>query len=254
MSGGRLWLYAERASQLLNKATDYNHVELAKRAVGDADRRLLSARNEFRDAKKVFSQVTGTRIKHQQEINALLHRKPNWTTTELGEFTRLCQVEHGVEQAEQTARKTLEACEEAVNVSQSSYLNALREHYHQEQLWSEKGRRISTYGTLSLILFNSVLFLASMLLIEPRKREAIATRVAQDNRMFTKTELNAIATRLDQRLNHLENQLVAEQRMVEQKTTDQQAPCTKNEMLGLEKKDWITVATFGTVLAIGLLK
>ncbi|CAJ0639126.1 10751_t:CDS:2 [Entrophospora sp. SA101] len=48
--------------------------------------------------------------------------------------------------------------------------------YHEEQVWSDKIRSASTYGTISLILLNFILFICVQTVFEPRKRQKLADK------------------------------------------------------------------------------
>ncbi len=52
-------------------------------------------------------------------------------------------------------------------------MNSMRERYQQEQLWSDKIRKMSTYGTFGLLTFNLILFIMIQFVFEPRKRKRL---------------------------------------------------------------------------------
>lgn len=199
-SAAWFWKRVDALLRVINRVSEYDHVELARQAVVEADTRLADTRKRFKEAKEIFEDVSEKQRKHQQDINALLHRKPNWSSQELAQFTEMCQVEHEVHKSAISAKRNLTALEEQVEHQQSKYMSSIREHYHEEQVWAEKGRRISTYGTLGLILFNSAVFLLSVTVIEPGKREAIAQRVISMNKEITTQELRDIESRLGGKL------------------------------------------------------
>jgi hypothetical protein len=78
----------------------------------------------------------------------------------------------------------------------TAYLNSVRTHYNEELLWSEKGRRLSNYWTSALILLNSMLFGLSITLFEPRKRQAVAERVANDTKAIFRDEIGQLESKL----------------------------------------------------------
>lgn len=51
--------------------------------------------------------------------------------------------------------------------------NLILKRYHEEQIWSDKIRKLSTYGTLLLLVINLLSFFALHLLFEPRKRRKL---------------------------------------------------------------------------------
>jgi len=180
-SSSRIHGALQNANKVLNKLASYEEVEAAKEAVSRAEHKLFSVRKGFQKAKAEFEKVSVQQHHQQKKINELLHRKPEWESTELVEFTELCQTEHEITKASQSAKQHLVEAEKEVDLSLTTYLNALREHYHQEQVWAEKGRRISTFFSFGLVVFNSLLFLISIFVVEPRKRESVAKRVFDMN-------------------------------------------------------------------------
>lgn len=50
------------------------------------------------------------------------------------------------------------------------------ERYHEEQLWSDKIRSVSTYGTWALMVVNLILFVAVQTVFEPYKRKRLTDR------------------------------------------------------------------------------
>lgn len=53
---------------------------------------------------------------------------------------------------------------------------SIMERYHEEQLWSDKIRSVSTYGTWALMVVNLLLFVAVQTVFEPRKRKRLTDR------------------------------------------------------------------------------
>jgi uncharacterized protein (UPF0333 family) len=49
------------------------------------------------------------------------------------------------------------------------YMNNLRKRYHEEQVWTDKWRILSTYGTWGLIGLNSIVFLVSQYMFRQRE-------------------------------------------------------------------------------------
>uniref|UniRef100_A0A7S3V0H8 Sensitive to high expression protein 9, mitochondrial n=1 Tax=Aplanochytrium stocchinoi TaxID=215587 RepID=A0A7S3V0H8_9STRA len=179
-----------RITDITNRLTAYDTVECAKALVGEADREYIDARTERKTLSCQYQNSLEERHKLQQSINSLLHRKQNWSSIELLEFTDLCQKEHTIEQKEMSLKSKLQQAEYKLEEAHSQYMNALRDHYHEEQIWSEKGRRMSTYVTWGLFLFNSCLFIVSIAYVEPKKRQAIVEKVT-DNIIHLHTERTA---------------------------------------------------------------
>lgn len=98
------------------------------------------------------------------------------------------------------AKEQLESIERKAEEAASRLSASILARYHEEQIWSDKIRRMSTWGTWGLMGVNVLLFLVFQVLIEPwrRKRlvigfedkvmEALAEREAVPVGIITKIE------------------------------------------------------------------
>ncbi|RKP22673.1 mitochondrial distribution and morphology family 33, partial [Syncephalis pseudoplumigaleata] len=158
----------------LNQLTGYDEVARLKQK-----KAFLAARERLRRAKSVYEESVGQRAYGQREINALLQRKHMWTDDDVTRFTRLYRDEHSNEQAELAAKAESAQAEAEVEHRYDRLVDAIRARYHEEQLWSDKIRGASTYGTLALMLINVLLFISVQMIFEPRKREKLGQHVEQ---------------------------------------------------------------------------
>ncbi|KAI8051684.1 Mdm33 family-domain-containing protein [Syncephalis plumigaleata] len=163
----------------LNQVTGYDEVVQLKQKVVDSEKAFLAARERLRRAKSIYEEAVGQRAHGQREINALLQRKHAWTDEDVTRFTRLYRDEHSNEQAELAAKSESASAETEVEHRYDRLVDAIRARYHEEQLWSDKIRGASTYGTLALMLINVLLFLSVQTIFEPRKREKLGQHVEQ---------------------------------------------------------------------------
>lgn len=58
-------------------------------------------------------------------------------------------------------------------------MKAVMVRYHEEQIWSDRMRGMSTYGSLVVAGLNAVLFVLAILLVEPYKRRRLAETFEQ---------------------------------------------------------------------------
>lgn len=82
-----------------------------------------------------------------------------------------------LEQDEYESKAENEVLEKKVDQAHQDLINAMRERYQEEQLWSDKIRRTSTFGTFGLMFVNFLLFLVLQMYIEPRKRRRLVNEV-----------------------------------------------------------------------------
>jgi hypothetical protein len=81
----------------------------------------------------------------------LLSRKSTWSDDDVGRFTRLVRQDHIYEQAEVRAKEAAAKAEDDVDKEFSALMRAILNRYHEEQVWSDKIRSASTYGSLAVI-------------------------------------------------------------------------------------------------------
>lgn len=161
----------QEISSTINQVTGYAECEKLRVSVKNADQRFQELKEALRHSRMVLDQAIQSRCQCQKELNALLQRKQSWLDEDLLRFTELYRKEMRLEQAELEAKLSSEKLEKDVDAAHQALMDALRERYQEEQLWSDKIRRLSTYGTFSLMSLNVLLFLVIQLMIEPRKRE-----------------------------------------------------------------------------------
>jgi len=91
----------------------------------------------------------------------------------LERFTELYRSDHANEQAEFAAQERLAQAERTADEAQAQLGRSILARYHEEQIWSDKIRRASTWGTWGLMGFNVLLFIVVQLGLEPWKRKRL---------------------------------------------------------------------------------
>ncbi|AOW04796.1 sensitive to high expression protein 9-like protein, mitochondrial [Yarrowia lipolytica] len=161
------------AGQTLNEVTGYKAIEKLKLSIEKLEDEVLEARAEVREAKRMYSDAISERSNSQREVNELLQRKHNWTPADLERFTELYRNDHANEHSVNDAKKRLGECEHHVEDLTLQLSKQILTRYHEEQIWSDKIRRASTWGTWILMGFNVVLFIVVQLGLEPWKRRRL---------------------------------------------------------------------------------
>ncbi|KAJ3298926.1 sensitivity to high expression protein she9 [Borealophlyctis nickersoniae] len=157
-------------SSLLNTATGYNVVQDCKNRVIAKDAELNAARRRADNAKRAYEATIEERRKCQKERSALLERKDSWVDTDVDRFTQLYRKDLSLEQNEAVAKQEYNKASEDFDRCHREYLNEIRERYIEEQLYSDKIRKASTWWTWGLISLHFALFVIIQLVVEPRKR------------------------------------------------------------------------------------
>ncbi|GAA5873670.1 hypothetical protein JCM16303_002552 [Sporobolomyces ruberrimus] len=163
----------------INEATGYEEIERLRISVGDKEKSLLDVRTKALNLKKDYAAKVKLRADSQREVNDLLQRKGSWSSADVLRFTELVQQDHENEQAEVRAKVAMETGDEEAEKGFQDFMQAILERYHEEQVWSDKIRAISTYGSLAITSLNVLLFIITLLLIEPWRRRRLVANVEE---------------------------------------------------------------------------
>lgn len=135
-----------------------------------------SSRDQMQQAKRAYESAIDTRSSTQREINELLQRKHLWSGEDVTRFTELYRLEHEHSQREIHAKEAYQHAEKQMDREYMGLAQSIMERYHEEQLWSDKIRSVSTYGTWALMVLNLVLFIMMQSIFEPYKRKRLTDR------------------------------------------------------------------------------
>ncbi|KAF8073664.1 sensitive to high expression protein 9 [Lyophyllum atratum] len=158
----------------LNKVTGYEAIEALKRDVVEQEERINATRQAARQAKQAYEEAVAQRSNSQREVNDLLQRKSIWTDNDVSRFTTLVRQDHLYEQEEARAKAAVEETENAVEREFSQLMRTILARYHEEQVWSDKIRSASTYGSLAALGLNMLVFVMAIIVVEPWKRRRLA--------------------------------------------------------------------------------
>jgi sensitive to high expression protein 9, mitochondrial len=161
------------ASQHLNDLTGYSGIEALKRSIEQQEHHVSTTRQAVKSARTAYSAAVATRSTTQREVNDLLQRKHNWSPQDLERFTSLYRSDHANEQAEQRAHDDLGRAERAAEEASNTLAKSILARYHEEQIWSDKIRQMSTWGTWGLMGVNVLLFLVFQVAVEPWRRRRL---------------------------------------------------------------------------------
>ncbi|KAH7100375.1 Mdm33 family-domain-containing protein [Auriculariales sp. MPI-PUGE-AT-0066] len=157
-----------RAGVALNRITGYDEIQGLKQM-----EEIAHARQAAREAKAAHDAASKARAASQREVNDLLGRKATWSESDVSRFTALVREDHALEQAELRAQAAVAHSEEAVEKALSSLTKSILARYHEEQVWSDKIRQLSTYGQLGVMAVNVLVFVLAILIVEPWKRKRL---------------------------------------------------------------------------------
>ena len=178
------------AGQRLNDLTGYSGIEALKKEIEQqgssvstisykkpADNPLeifvQETRGSLQNARDAYTKAISQRSASQREVNELLQRKHAWSPTDLERFTELYRSDHANEQAESAAQQQLAEADRIAEEAAALLSRTILARYHEEQIWSDKIRRMSTWGTWGLMGVNVLLFLVFQIGVEPWRRKRL---------------------------------------------------------------------------------
>jgi hypothetical protein len=103
----------------------------------------------------------------------MMARRHDWSDEDVKTFAQLTADEGRARSAVDAGRLELKAAEDHWQTSQTTYMDAVRQRYHEEQVWNDKWRVLGTYWTWTLIGLNSVVFIAGQVLHFRRETERL---------------------------------------------------------------------------------
>ncbi|EGV66398.1 hypothetical protein CANTEDRAFT_91559 [Yamadazyma tenuis ATCC 10573] len=159
-----------QATKTLNDVTGYSAIEQLRLTIDHLENDLKAAKEKVKEAKSNYMAAIQERSLSQKEVNELLTRKHTWSSEDLERFTQLYRNDHVNEQNEASAHEELNKAEQMVDSVQLKLTQSILTRYHEEQIWSDKIRQASTWGTWILMGFNVLLFFTATLVVEPWKR------------------------------------------------------------------------------------
>lgn len=120
----------------------------------DSEQRLEALRSAQNEAKSRYVQAVTRRSTSQKTINDLLSRKASWSDEDLVKYTSLLRAEHGEAREEEVARDEFDTAEREVGKAWDEVVKRTLERYHDEQIWSDRVRNVSSYTQLAVVGLN----------------------------------------------------------------------------------------------------
>jgi len=116
----------------------------------------------------------------------------------------LVREDHSYEQAEVRAKEAATAADGDVERELKELLRSILARYHEEQIWSDKIRSASTYGSMAALALNLLVFIMATLIVEPWKRRRLAytfekrvEELSEETKDLLEKEIHHLETRLD---------------------------------------------------------
>jgi sensitive to high expression protein 9 len=161
------------ASRRLNDLTGYTGIEALKNSITEQESLVATRKAAVQSCRAAYAAAVATRSTTQREVNDLLHRKAAWSPSDLERFTTLYRSDHASEAAEAKCATALAEAESQYEEASNALSKSILARYHEEQIWSDKIRQMSTWGTWGLMGLNVLLFIVFQVLVEPWRRRRL---------------------------------------------------------------------------------
>jgi len=161
----------ERLQELWYERSGTSEILALKESVGEASLAFDKASAEVTHARRHLDDCLRNWERTSGQHLQLLQRRESWTPEDAQQFADLVSKEIVSRNAMEQAREDLAHAEESLSKRQLEYMNRIRRRYHEEQIWQDQWRVLGTYGTWSLIVLNSCVFLASQYFLRIRENQ-----------------------------------------------------------------------------------
>lgn len=158
------------ASQRINDLTGYSGIETLKNQIAGLEASLAAAQEALHEARREYKTAVADRAATQREVTTLLARQKTWTPADFERFTALYRTDYEVEAGVAERARELEHAEREAERLARELSSGILARYHEEQIWSDKIRRMSTWGTWGLMGVNILLFFMFQFGAEPWRR------------------------------------------------------------------------------------
>nr|XP_019006618.1 uncharacterized protein I203_00210 [Kwoniella mangroviensis CBS 8507]OCF70079.1 hypothetical protein I203_00210 [Kwoniella mangroviensis CBS 8507] len=163
----------------VNEMTGYKEVERLKGLVFEKEDSLQKLRESARAAKLAYDEAVSTRSNAQRDVNTLLERKHSWDDSDVLRFTHLVRQDHSSSHAVVRTSTEMKEAEMEVDKAFNELMQTILQRYHEEQVWSDKIRSVSTYANLLGLALNAIIFLGAIVIVEPWKRKRLVNKLEE---------------------------------------------------------------------------
>ncbi|KAI0489705.1 Mdm33 family-domain-containing protein [Xylaria cf. heliscus] len=161
------------ASQRINDLTGYSSIESLKSQISGLESELHAAQSHLTASRIAYKSAVSDRAATQREVTTLLARQKTWTPVDFERFTTLYRQDYELEASVGARAIDLEQAERDAERLGRELGAGILARYHEEQIWSDKIRRMSTWGTWGLMGMNILLFLLLQFGAEPWRRRRL---------------------------------------------------------------------------------
>ncbi|SPN99899.1 uncharacterized protein DNG_02751 [Cephalotrichum gorgonifer] len=172
-----------------NSLTGYSSIEAITANNSRLERSLASARADMRTARQSYQDTVAAQVATQRDMATLLARKASWVQSDKNRFAELIEDDYRLEREVGEASKAVEAAEASEQSLLSEWVAGMSKQYYEHQVYSDRIRRASTWGTWGLMGVNVLLFLTLQFVAEPWKRGRLLNSMEErEEKLFDRIE------------------------------------------------------------------
>ncbi|PKS09294.1 hypothetical protein jhhlp_003908 [Lomentospora prolificans] len=156
--------------QAFNSITGYSAIEAITANNAQLEKSLVEARAAMREARERYQDTSARQVQTQRDMATLLARKASWMQSDKNQFAELLDLDYKLEKEVGDAAKAVAEVEGKEQSLLSEWVAGMSRQYYEHQVYSDRIRRASTWGTWGLMGVNVLLFLMLQFVAEPWKR------------------------------------------------------------------------------------
>ena len=156
--------------QAFNSLTGYSSIEAITANNTRLEKTLGEARSAMRAARQHLQDTSAAQVTTQRDMATLLARKASWVQSDKARFAELIEDDYRLETEVAQAAKAVEDAEAREQALTNEWVAGMSKQYYEHQVYSDRIRRASTWGTWGLMGVNVLLFLLLQFVAEPWKR------------------------------------------------------------------------------------
>src|SRR5690606_38022222 len=133
-----------------NSITGYSAIEAITANNAHLEKSLSTARARMREARQTYQDTTARQVATQRDMATLLARKASWVQSDKNQFAELLDLDYKLEQDVADATKAVAGAEGEEQRLISAWVAGMSKQYYEHQVYSDRIRRASTWGTWGL--------------------------------------------------------------------------------------------------------
>lgn len=178
----------------------------------------------MREARERYQDMSASQVQTQRDMATLLARKASWMQSDKNQFAELLDLDYKLEKEVGDAAKAVAEAEGKEQSLLSEWVAGMSKQYYEHQVYSDRIRRASTWGTWGLMGVNVLLFLMLQFVAEPWKRGRLLNSMEEREAKL----LDRVDGRIDEGFGQMRSELRDTLEVLNPKAAEGQEMATSN--------------------------